>query len=102
MTSDRMSEVRLWRDVQLFRWYGDESAASRLREHGSINESVRAVDAMAAPTSDELGWTDVTGDPLDPSHPWWGYQGPSAVELRAQRAGLPWPPEIDPDPYSQS
>lgn len=99
MTPERMAEVRVWRDAQLVRWYGDEAAASRLREGGSVRGSLALAFSMVQPTLEELEWCDVSGEPLDPSHPWWGYQGPSAIELRARREGLPWPPDDDPNPY---
>lgn len=93
MNSERREAIRRWRDATLFKTYGNEGAASRLAGAGELAASVKAALAIDPPTDEELRWADVTGEPLSPWHPWWGHQGPSAIELRARREGLPWPPE---------
>ena len=96
MTDDfsaRLEHIVLWRDVQLLKRYGDEGAATRLKKHGSIPDVVAKVEAQPEPTSEELRGCDVGGEPLDPFAPWWGYQGPSSIEISARRRGLPWPPD---------
>ena len=86
MDEHRLADLSRWRDAQLFKRYGDEAAAYRLREYGVDNAL-----AIEAPTADELQWTDVKGEPIDPDHTWWGYKGMSAIEKRARREGK-WPP----------
>ncbi|WP_206453870.1 hypothetical protein [Aurantimonas marina] len=86
MDENRLADLSRWRDAQLVARYGDESAAFRLREFG-----VAQALEIDAPTADELLWTDVKGDPVDPDHTWWGYNGMSAVERKGRSQGK-WPP----------
>ncbi len=85
MKEDPLAELSRWRDVLLVKRYGDEAAAYRLREYGLTNAL-----KIEAPTTDELQWTDLKGEPVDPDHSWWGYKGVSAVESALRRYGK-WP-----------
>lgn len=99
MNSERREQIQRWRDAWLLKMHGDENAAARLGPAGAVGAQVEAALSIEPPTADEKSGCDIKGAPLDPLHPWWGYQGPSAIEQRARREGLPWPPDSDPNPY---
>lgn len=97
MTPERREAVRRWRDAWLVKMHGDEAAAARLGKLGPLGEVVEQALAIEHPTQDELDGCDNGGEPLDPMAGWWGHRGPSSIEKRARRLGLPWPPgEVNP------
>lgn len=102
MDSERREQIRRWRDAWLVKMHGDEGAAARLSKAGPVGATIEAALAIEPPTAAEQTGVDLQGEPLSPSHPWWGYQGMSAVEKRARKEGLPWPPDDDPNPYGSN
>lgn len=86
MHKDRLNDLSRWRDAQLVKRHGDEAAAYRLREYG-----LGKAKEIEAPTAEELQWTDLKGEPINPDHSWWGYEGLSEVEKTARSLGK-WPP----------
>lgn len=92
MTPERLEELARWRDGMLWITWRNEGAAHRLAPEGrGFDDALLAALAVIPPTDDELRWTDATGSPIDPEHPWWGHRGPSAIEISARRRGIPWP-----------
>lgn len=71
MNETRLADLMLWRDVQLFRRIGSEGAGVRLAARGSIAAVVARSESIPEPTRDEIQWTDLNGEPIDPAHPWW-------------------------------
>lgn len=101
MDDVQREEIRRWRDATLLQSHGDEAAASRLAACGPLADVVQSALASGPPDPADLIGCDDSGEPLDPSHPWWGYAGPSSMEMTARRKGLPWPPDSDPNPYGK-
>ena len=39
-------------------------------------------------TADEFQWTGLKGEPIDPDHAWWDYQGMSDMKARGRSEGV--------------
>jgi|GEM_PF-5312253 len=70
MTPERLQDLAYWRDGQLVKRHGNEGAAFRLKTIG-----LTAALAIAPPSPDELRWTGLSGEPIDPDHHWWREAG---------------------------
>lgn len=71
MNEQRLADLALWRDAQLFKARADEGAALRLAKGRTLPEALALVDAIDPPNDDELKWTSLQGEPIDPTHHWW-------------------------------